>query len=145
MTVRVAGPPPGTPSVDLRDLERRGQTLLRQLGHASSELSVSLVDDARMAEMNERHRGRRGPTDVLSFSLFEGPFREHRGRMLGEVVIGIETARVQARETHRSLDERVTRLLIHGLLHLLGHDHEDRDEARVMRLKERRLWRALQA
>ena len=80
---------------------------------------------------------------MLSFSLLEGEGSEHRGRLLGDVVIGVETAARQARARHRGLDEEVARLMIHGVLHLLGHDHEADDEARVMQAEERRLWRAL--
>ena len=72
------------------------------------------------------------PTDVLSFSLLEGEDAEHRGALLGDVVIGVETAARQARAAPpRSLDEEVARLLIHGTLHLLGHDHEQAEEARA--------------
>jgi probable rRNA maturation factor len=62
---------------------------------------------------------------------------------LGDVVISLDTAARQARQTHRSLDGVVARLLIHGTLHLLGHDHERDDEARVMRREERRLRREI--
>ena len=109
------------------------------MGHARSEISVSLVADEEIAELNEAWRGKKGPTDVLSFSLFEGEHRAYRGKMLGDVVIGLPTAQRQARDRHRSLDDELERLLIHGLLHLLGHDHEVESEARRMRAEERRL------
>ena len=145
MTVRLSAPPPrsGLPAVDRRLLRSRASRVLRALGHARSELSVALVDDARMRELNAGYRGRDRPTDVLSFSLVEGEGAEHRGRLLGDVVIGVETAARQARERRRGLDAEVARLLIHGTLHLLGHDHERDDEARLMRAEERRLWRLL--
>jgi len=146
MTVRLSAPPPrsGLPAVDRRLLRSRASRVLRALGHARSELSVALVDDARMRELNAGYRGRDRPTDVLSFSLVEGEGAEHRGRLLGDVVIGIETAARQARRRRRGLDAEVARLLIHGTLHLLGHDHQRDDQARVMRAEERRLWRVLQ-
>jgi probable rRNA maturation factor len=147
MSVRLSGPPPqaGGARLDSRLLRTRAQCVLRSLACAGSELSLSLADDDEIAELNRRYRGIAAPTDVLSFSLLEGDCAEHRGRLLGDVVIGIETAAHQARERHRGLDEQVARLLIHGVLHLLGHDHEEPDAARVMRAEERRLWRALQA
>ena len=147
MSVRLSGPPPRARGsrLDTRLLRRRAQRVLCSLECAGSELSLSLADDREIAELNRRYRGIAGPTDVLSFSLLEGDCAEHRGRLLGDVVIGIETAAHQARERHRGLDEQVTRLLIHGVLHLLGHDHEQPDAARVMRAEERRIWRALQA
>jgi probable rRNA maturation factor len=143
MTVRLTAPPPGEglPAVDRRLLRARAVRILGALHHGRSELSISLVDDAQIAELNACYRDRRRPTDVLSFSLLEGENAEHRGRLLGDVVIGIETAARQARSRHRGLDEEVARLLIHGTLHLLGHDHVHDQEARAMRAEERRLWR----
>jgi probable rRNA maturation factor len=124
-------------------LADRARRVLRALDHGRSELSVALVDDAEIAELNEQYRGKSGPTDVLSFSLVEGDHSDHRGRLLGDVVISVETAAAQARERHRSLDEELARLLIHGVLHLLGHDHLEADERRRMWAEQRRLWKAL--
>jgi len=145
MTVRLSAPPPrsGLPAVDAGLLRSRASRVLRALGHSRSELSVALVDDAHMRELNAGYRGKDRATDVLSFSLLEGAGAEHRGRLLGDVVIGVETAARQARERRRGLDTEVARLLIHGTLHLLGHDHERDDEARIMQAEERRLWRVL--
>lgn len=145
MTVRLSGPPRAAsgPRVDRALLARRARRALRELGLSRSELSLSLVGDAEIAALNERYRGRRGPTDVLSFSLAEGEHAERRGSLLGDVVIGVETAARQARARRRGLDEEVARLVLHGLLHLLGHDHQRRDEAAAMRALERRLWRAI--
>jgi len=98
-----------------------------------------------MGELNAAHRGKAGPTDVLSFSLVEGAHAEHRGALLGDVVIDVEQAARQARRARRTLDDELAKLLIHGVLHLVGHDHEADDEARRMRAEERRLWRALVA
>ncbi len=145
MTVRLSGPPrrAGGPRPDRPQLARRARALLRALGYAGSELSIALVDDDAIAELNRRDRGKSGPTDVLSYSLLEGPHADCRGALLGDVVISIETAARQARRARRSLDDECLRLLIHGVLHVLGHDHEDDDEARRMRAEERRLWRAV--
>ena len=150
MTVRLSAPPAGggaagLPRADLGSLRSRARCVLRELGHGRSELSIALVDDAEIARLNKTYRGRDTATDVLSFSLVEGPQSGFRGGLLGDVVIGIEVAARQARERHRALDEELTRLMIHGVLHLLGHDHEDDEEARVMRAEERRLWRAIRA
>jgi probable rRNA maturation factor len=135
--------PPERPArrLDLAVLRRRGAVLLRGLGRAREELVLSLVGDAEIRLLNEEYRGRRRATDVLSFSLLEGDHGAHRGRLLGDVVISVDTAARQARQRRRSLDETVTRLLIHGLLHVVGHDHQRADEARAMRSEERRLWR----
>jgi probable rRNA maturation factor len=145
MSVRLSGPPSGARGrpLDLRRLRARAQKILGATGHGRSELSLSLVDDEEIEALNAGYRGIERPTDVLSFSLLEGEGSEHRGKLLGDVVIGIETAARQARARHRALEEEVTRLLIHGVLHLLGHDHEEDEEARRMRSEERRLWRVV--
>ena len=142
MTVRLQGRR-GLPRVDRRRLRTRAAQLLRELGEARSELSIALVDDDAIRELNERYRGIAKPTDVLSFSLVEGEHADARGALLGDVVVSLDTASAQARRARRSLDDEVLRLLIHGTLHLLGHDHERDDEARRMRAEERRLWRAM--
>jgi len=143
MPVALTGPPSGVRGsrVDVPLLEKRARTLLRALRISGAELSVALVDDAEIAELNGRWRDKPRPTDVLSFSLLEGEGQVHRGDMLGDVVISVEAASAQAAGRHRSLDEEVARLLIHGLLHLLGHDHEKDEEARRMETGQRRLWR----
>jgi len=145
MSVRIAGPPVGLHllPVDGVKLERRAQAILEALEQGESELSLLLVDDSAMSEMNRRHRGREEPTDVLSFSLVEGEGSEHRGRLLGDVVVDVEVAALQAVELGHGLDDEVARLVIHGVLHLLGHDHEEPEEARVMEALEGRLWDAL--
>ncbi len=147
MTVFVALPEPaaGLPSVDCRLLRSRASRVLRELSQARSELSIALVDDATIADLNARYRGVSRPTDVLAFSLREGEHADRRGNLLGDVVISVETAVRQARRAHRGLDAVVARLLIHGTLHLLGRDHQTDAEERAMRADERRLWRALRA
>lgn len=145
MSVMIAGPPDAIRGsrVDVARLRRVANAVLSGIGQSKSELSVALVDDASIAELNGQYRAKPRPTDVLSFSLVEGDFADHRGGMLGDVVISVETAAVQAAERHRSLDETVARLLVHGVLHLIGHDHEEDDEARAMQAEERRLLKAL--
>jgi probable rRNA maturation factor len=145
MTVRLCGPPrrSSASTLDAALLARRARRLLREVGRPEAELSLALVDDRAIARLNERDRGRRGPTDVLSYSLLEGPHVECRGSLLGDVVISVDTASRQARRGRRPLDDELLRLMIHGVLHLLGHDHVDPEEARAMRAEERRLWRAL--
>jgi probable rRNA maturation factor len=147
MSVVVSGPPSGADGarLDLPLLRRRLRRLLAALGHARSELSLALVDDPAIRHLNREWRGIDRATDVLSFSLLEGEQATRRGRLLGDVVVSVETAARQARRRHRSLDETVARLVIHGVLHVLGHDHARPREARVMRAEERRLWRELRA
>ncbi|MFO0689273.1 MAG: rRNA maturation RNase YbeY [Myxococcota bacterium] len=147
MNVLISGPPEAIrgSKVDVPRLRRRAGRILRSTGQVKSELSIALVDDAEIRVLNGRYRGKPRPTDVLSFSLVEGDHAERRGRMLGDVVISVETAARQARERRRGLDETIAKLLVHGVLHLLGHDHEEDDEARRMQAEERRIWRVLGA
>ena len=147
MTVRLTVPPRSRqlPRIDRRLLRSRAVRVLGELGQSTSELSIAIVLDGEIAALNSEHRGKRSATDVLSFSLLEGEHSDHRGKLLGDVVIGIETAARQARVAHRGLEEEVARLLIHGILHLLGWDHEEPAEAKLMRAEERRLWRAIRS
>ncbi len=145
MPVHLVGPPEGKRGsrADGRLLARRARVAMGALGHARSELSIALVDDDEISELNGEYRDKRGPTDVLSFSLLEGDDVEHRGVLLGDVVISVETAARQAAERRRGLDDELARLMVHGLCHLVGHDHERDDEARAMEAVERRLRRAI--
>jgi probable rRNA maturation factor len=145
MSVAISGPPDAVRGarIDVAKLTRNGRATLAALRLARAELSIALVDDAEIEHLNRTYRNKGRPTDVLSFSLVEGDHADHRGGMLGDVVISVETAARQAAERHRSLDETLTRLMIHGVLHLIGHDHEEDGDARRMAAEERRLLRAL--
>ena len=128
-------------------LRRLVQTLMGQVTEPSSELAVSLVGDRRMRRINRVFRGKDRTTDVLAFAMREGR-APHRSRlaamMLGDVVISVPTAMRQARAGGHSLDEELVILLIHGLLHLCGYDHErNRAEARRMQRRERLMRRRL--
>jgi probable rRNA maturation factor len=116
--------------------------LLAALACQSCDLGVLIIDDARMRRLNARYRGIDRPTDVLAFAMREGLFVDLPPQVLGDVVLSAETALRQARARRHSLAEELTRLLIHGTLHLLGYDHEvSPADARLMRAKERELWR----
>jgi probable rRNA maturation factor len=145
VTVLLSGPEPrpGLPVVDQRLLRSRAVGVLRELERSRQELSIALVDDETIAALNVRYRGKAGPTDVLSFSQLEGEHVPRGERLLGDVVISVETAACQARVAHRGLDSEIARLLVHGTLHLIGYDHGHDDEARVMRRLERQLRRAI--
>jgi len=145
VSVLFSGPPESFDSnlLDAALLQRRAELILAQIGHAESELSLSLVDDPAIAELNLSYRKLDRPTDVLSFSLLEGDESSYRGNLLGDVVISVETAARQAQEQEVSLDEELARLLIHGVLHLIGHDHMEPEEEERMQAEERRLSEVL--
>jgi len=102
------------------------------------EVSILLTDDEHIKELNRDYRGIDEPTDVLAFAQMEGePIGcEMNDGLLGDVVISVETAQRQAEEHGHSLDEEIDVLLAHGLLHLLGYDHENSEDAKVMFAKQ---------
>jgi probable rRNA maturation factor len=129
--------------IDRRVLGRKATIVLEALGLTESELSLSLVGDAEIRRLNRTYRGKDRPTDVLSFSLREGEFGGV-GHALGDVVISLETAKRQGSENGLTLGDEVTRLLVHGILHLAGYDHEaSLLEERRMKRKEREMLRRL--
>lgn len=104
-----------------------------------AELSVVITGDEAIRELNRAYRGTDATTDVLSFSQAEGEaFAVPDGETphLGDVIISLETARRQADEHGLALQDEMAHLLVHGILHLLGYDHEDPDDERVMRAHE---------
>ncbi len=128
-------------------LRRAVETLLARHGLAEAEVTVSLVGDAEMRRLNRRYRGRDEPTDVLSFPLHSpGAIRPgDRTRptgggdassalplLLGDVVISVERAARQAGEYGHPLAREMAFLAVHGVLHLLGYDHETAEEERAM-------------
>ncbi len=128
--------------VDRHALVATARRLLGAVGEKESALSLTLVGDDAIRTLNREYRGKDRSTDVLSFSL-EAPARRRAERLLGDVVISVDTARRQAQEYDATLQREIYRLLIHGLLHLIGHDHVAAAERRVMQKEERRLADAI--
>ncbi|MFQ5328787.1 MAG: rRNA maturation RNase YbeY [Thermodesulfobacteriota bacterium] len=109
------------------------KTALEDLGHRDSEVSLLMTDDAEIRELNRLYLDRDRPTDVLSFPTDDNTF-------IGDIAISLDRAAEQAEEQWDTLTDELARLLIHGLLHLLGHEHEEGGrEAEVMFAEERRL------
>ncbi len=104
----------------------------------SESLSVVVTDDGTVRALNRRYRKQDRPTDVLSFALEgDGRFVVPEGsRQLGEIVISYQTASRQARAARHSVDDEMAHLLVHGVLHLLGYDHQRPGEERKMRSRE---------
>jgi len=128
--------------ISLPTLKKTAQRILEILDQDHLELSMSLVDNHEIQELNARYRNKNEPTDVLSFPL-EGPFPKGV-QLLGDVVISVEKAEEQARKRKKTLAEEIQALLVHGILHLLGYDHErSSEEARIMRALERKIARSL--
>ena len=128
--------------ISLHALKKTARRILAILDCADCELSLSLVGNQEIQKLNARYRHKNEPTDVLSFPL-DGPFPAGV-QLLGDVVIAVERAKEQARERKKTLSQEMESLLVHGVLHLLGYDHErSKKEARIMRGLERKIARSL--
>lgn len=97
-----------------------------------------LTDDDSIMELNQTYRGIAKPTNVLSFPMLEGEFSSISPHLLGDLVISVDTAQREADEAEITLDERLSQLMIHGVLHLVGFDHE-RGEDETVEMEEKSL------
>lgn len=118
--------------------ERLGSFVLRMENAPDTiELSIALVEDDEMAHLNEQYRGVVGPTDVLSFGCDDPcPAASDEPIALGDVIIAPDIARRQAAELGTTVEDELDLLLVHGVLHLLGYDHEADEDAAVMQARE---------
>jgi probable rRNA maturation factor len=127
-------------------MRRNSRILLKSLGHPEAELSILLVDDPQIAAMNRAYLSREGPTNVIAFPMQEGRFAHLSPHLLGDVVISMDTAWREAQAAGLDLEERINQLVVHGLLHLCGYDHEQHAaDARRMAAKSRQLLQTLKA
>jgi probable rRNA maturation factor len=111
------------------------------LGFPDAELSILLVNDAQIQDLNRHHLGQDKPTNVLAFAMREGEFSTLNPDLLGDVVISVETARRQSNRFGIDEMKTVILLMIHGILHLLGYEHEGtRKGAREMAIKQREIF-----
>jgi probable rRNA maturation factor len=99
------------------------------------ELTVVLADDAFLRELNKNYRGKDKPTNVLSF--------EGEGEYLGDIVLALETIKREAKEQNKRFKDHTTHLLVHGVLHLLGHDHHRKKDAGAMEELEIKILKKL--
>jgi rRNA maturation RNase YbeY len=113
--------------------------ILKDLECHDGELSILITDDKHIAELNSRFLKRKGPTNVLAFSIRDDDPTQPETLMLGDIVISLDAAMRDAKKAGESLTKMIDRLLIHGLLHLLGYDHERSEEARKMEEEMERL------
>ena len=116
------------PGIRSRKIKRNLKRVLEDLAYPDSELSIFFTDDKHISELNSHYLARNGPTNVLAFPMWAGPPPHVETGMLGDVVISTDTAYREALDAGTSLDTRFMELLIHGILHLLGYDHEKSDQ-----------------
>jgi probable rRNA maturation factor len=119
--------------IDQENLLKRARQILEDLGYSeTAAISIALVDAVEMAELNMKYRGKEGPTNVLSFSQVEGLPLGDDPNLLGDVVICTDRAADDADALDYSHEEMTVYLLIHGILHLSGYDHDKPDQAQKM-------------
>jgi len=115
---------------------------LAELGFLEAELSLLFVNDRQIQTLNRKYLRRDKPTNVLAFSMREGEFSTLHPYLLGDLVISVETAKRQSNRFGLDGAEMVILLMVHGVLHLIGYEHEGTKKgAREMTLKQRELFR----
>ncbi|MBW2560427.1 MAG: rRNA maturation RNase YbeY [Deltaproteobacteria bacterium] len=110
------------------------------MGKEDREVSLVFVDDEGITEINREYLGRDYPTNVIAFSMNEGEFGNINPTVLGDIVISVETALRDAQTGNLSPEDELDYLMIHGILHLLGYDHEKPPEAEEMGKKEKEVF-----
>ncbi len=131
--------------LSLSQIRRVLSFLMQEVKVPGIDCDVTFLNDAPMRRLNQKFRHKNKTTDVLSFPLYSAREARKGGVFLGDIVISIPQTKRQAKEMKKDWQEEIVFLLIHGLLHLLGYDHEKSEsQARVMRRFEKRLMTALQ-
>ena len=126
--------------IDYQEIRKKARRILDALECRDGELSILIVGDQEIAELNEAYLSRPKPTNVLAFPMQQGQFKELNPNLLGDVVISVDTAAREAEGAGVSLETRFDQLLIHGILHLFGFDHETTlESASAMETKEKQL------
>ena len=125
-------------------LRKTATAILNALDCPDGELSLLVVDDETIARLNLQYRERSGPTNVLAFSMNEGEFAEIMPHVLGDVVISADTCAREAQRDGISFEQHFFALLVHGILHLRGYDHErSEEEDRRMEAKSQEILQQL--
>ncbi|MDX2498625.1 MAG: rRNA maturation RNase YbeY [Desulfobacterales bacterium] len=114
--------------ISLKQIQKKAKAILNALDCPDTELSILIVDDPQIAVFNEQYLNRNGPTNVIAFPMRTGPYANITPQLLGDVLISVETAFREGKRVGISMEERFTQLLVHGILHLLGYDHETSDQ-----------------
>ena len=131
--------------VDTKSVKRFAASIMSYLGIADHEVSILLLDDRGITKINQRYLGRDGATNVISFSLREGEFGNVNPHVMGDVVISVEKACEQAKMNLTGIEEEIAFLFIHGILHLMGYNHEGTTPRNrsIMEKKQKELFRVV--
>ena len=124
-------------NIDFRHIRRAMKQILKYLDCENKEISLLFVDNNDIREINNRYLNRDYPTNVISFSLTEGEFGNINPNVLGDVVISVETAQIDAAEAGIELNNELDFLMIHGILHLLDYDHENTSEDEIQKMEKK--------
>lgn len=129
---------------DLARWQQLAEASLRTEGVTAGELDLSFIGADAMTELNETHMGKVGPTDVLAFPIDgeEDPVMDGLPVLLGDVVICPQVAHANATDDGKPTDDEIALLVVHGVLHVLGHDHQEDEERAVMQAREQALLEA---
>lgn len=127
--------------ININTIQNTAERLLSLVGRQSHELSILLVNDVRITELNKTYRKKNKPTNVLAFAMQEGAEIDAGQYLLGDVVISVDTAAREAKRDKITIHQRMKILLIHGFLHLLGHDHERSETDAILMEKEEEILR----
>jgi probable rRNA maturation factor len=124
-------------NLDLQRIRRVMNKILNYVDRKDTEISLLFVDNEKIRDINKRYLNRDHPTNVISFSLTDGEYGNINPDVLGDIVISVEKAREDAGEAEIELDDEIDFLMIHGILHLLGYDHEDTRETEALKMKKK--------
>jgi len=126
-------------------IQQKATDILNALDYHDAELSILIVDDPQIAILNKKYLRRNGPTNVIAFPMRTDQFSNINPELLGDVVISIETAEKEGKNIGINMEERFTQLLVHGILHLLGYDHEKSEqEAEKMEKKSEEILKLIE-
>ena len=126
--------------ISLEKIEQTVRVTLSALDCPDGEISILIVDDAQIQKLNRKYLNRNGPTNVIAFAMRNGEFSHLTPHLLGDVVISTDTAAKEAQNSGMSMEQRINELLVHGILHLFGYNHETSEQdARTMEKKSRDL------
>ncbi len=117
--------------------------VLGMVNMPEAQVALNFADDETLASLNAQWRGKLKPTNVLSFPAGPGMTPPDEPPFLGDIILASGVTQIEAQEQGKSWEDHTTHLIIHGLLHLAGHDHETQDEAAVMEALEIRAMAAL--
>ena len=131
--------------IDKRKIRSTVLKVLKILDSPDKEISISFVDDKNIKQLNKQYLGKDKSTNVLSFSLQEGEQGDINPQILGDIIVSVETAKRDALYGKLTIAQEIDFLIIHGILHLLGYNHENttKKETNKMQQKEKDLFNAI--